>query len=253
MDGTPRAFVARGDSGDLTVSCHVRAPMLLEPVDTHVETLRACAADGQIGDLVLRSWPEQVTRSTESPDRDVLERFASFRSWADRADVTVQPPFETRTRTSMVSGAETDLLVLPLICLALYDDAGGLVGVYPHSADGETYTVEDAIAGLQTGEVPVPLSATPTRVERGDLCPECKGLLVNGQGLYSCPDCAWIGTVGSDGQYETLPPIRSNEAVSVSVAPGEDPDSQREGASATDDDPAVEPDDDRSAVETSPN
>lgn len=251
MDGTPRAVEL--DSGDLTVSCHVRAPMLLEPVDAHVETLQASAADGQIDELVLRSWPEQVTRSPESPERDVLERFESFRSWADSAGVEVQPPFETRTRKSMVSGAETDLLVLPLICVALYDEAGGLVGVYPHSADGETYTVEDAIARLRTGEVPVPLSATPTRVERGDLCPECKGLLVNGQGVYSCPDCAWIGTVGPSGAYEGLPPTRAGEAVKVSVAPGAEPDTDDDPATSQDADDGAATDRDRSTVETSPN
>lgn len=218
MDGTPRA--AELEAGDLTVSCHVRAPMLLEPVDAHVESLRRCAAEGAIDDLVLRSWPDQVRRSPESPEQDVLERFEAFSSWADRAGVDVQPPFETRTRTSMVSGAETDLLVLPLCCLALYDEAGGLVGVYPHSADGETCTVEDAIASLRSGAVPVPLSGAPARVERGDLCPECRGLLVNGQGLYSCPDCAWVGTAGADGGFEPLPPIRAGGPVAVSVAPG---------------------------------
>lgn len=217
MDGTHRA--ADLEAGDLTVSCHVRAPMLLEPVDTHVETLRRCAAEGAIDELVLRSWPDQVRRSPESPEQNVLERFEAFSSWAARAGVDVQPPFETRTRRSMVSGAETDLLVLPLCCLALYDGAGGLVGVYPHSADGETRTVEDAIASLQSGAVPDPLSAAPARVERGDLCPECKGLLVNGQGLYSCPDCAWVGTAGADGGFEPLPPIRTGDPVAVSVAP----------------------------------
>lgn len=218
MDGTPRA--AELEAGDLTVSCHVRAPMLLEPVDAHVETLRRCAAEGAIDELVLRSWPDQVRRSPESPEQDAIERFEAFSAWADRASVDVQPPFETRTRTSMVSGAETDLLVLPLCCLALYDEAGGLVGVYPHSADGETRTVEDAIASLQSGAVPVPLSAAPARVERGDLCPECAGLLVNGQGLYSCPDCAWVGTADADGGFEPLPPIRAGGPVAVSVAPG---------------------------------
>lgn len=243
MDGTPRAEEL--EAGDLTVSCHVRVPMLLEPVDAHVETLRACAAAGGIDELVLRSWPDQVRRSPESPEQDVLERFEAFRSWADRAGVDVEPPFETRTRTSMVSGSETDLLVLPLICVALYDEAGGLVGVYPHSADGETCTVEDAIDSLQVGEVPVPLSGSPTRVERGDLCPECKGLLVNGQGVYSCPDCAWVGTAGADGGFEAFPPVRAGGPVEVSVAPGSgsdaDDDSGREAAgSITDDEPVRE-------------
>lgn len=213
------------ESGELTVSCHVRAPMLLEPVDAHVETLRTCESEGLIDDLVLRSWPEQVTTS-DGEEQEVLDRFESFSQWADRAGVDIQPPFETRTRKSMVTGAETDLLVLPLICLALYDDAGGIVGVYPHSADGETYTVEDAIAKLRTGEVPVPLSETTTRLEWGEVCPECKGLLVNGQGLYACPDCAWVGTVTAGNRHDPVRSPQAGPAVEVSVAPGSSADAE---------------------------
>lgn len=189
------------ESSAVTVACYVRAPMLLEPVDAHVETLRACETDGTVDGLLLRSWPEKVRLGEESPDREVLERFEEFERWADRRGVSVRPPFEVRGRTSSATGEFSERLVTPLIAVALYDGSR-LVGVYPHSADGETYTVEDAIATVRTGELPTPLSAETGRSNVADACPDCDAELVTGQGLFACTDCGWVGTVGADGRYE---------------------------------------------------
>ena len=190
---------------EVTVACYVRAPMLLEPVDAHVETLRACEREGTVADLLLRSWPEKVSLEPSSPDREVLERFEEFEAWAGRQGVSVRPPFEVRERTSSATGEFSERLVTPLIAVALYDGPR-LVGVYPHSADGETYTVEDAIATIRTGEVPTPLSpqAAHPEPDGADDCPACEGRLVNGQGLFACPDCGWVGTARGDGLYEPL-------------------------------------------------
>ena len=193
------------DLTDITVACYVRAPMLLEPVDAHVETLRACEREGTIAGLLLRSWPEKVSLEGETPHREVLERFEEFERWADARGVTVRPPFEVRGRTSSVTGEFSERLVTPLIAVALYDERR-LVGVYPHSADGETYTVEDAIATIRTGKLPTPLAAPAERPEPADDCPECDGRLVNGQGLFACADCGWVGTASADGRYEALEP-----------------------------------------------
>jgi hypothetical protein len=69
---TPKADT---EPREVTIACYVRAPMLLEPVDAHVETLRACEREGIVDGLLLRSWPEQVRFDEASPDREVLERF----------------------------------------------------------------------------------------------------------------------------------------------------------------------------------
>lgn len=189
--------------GDITVTCYVRAPMLLEPVDAHVETLRACEREGAIEGLLLRSWPEKVGLGDESPHTEVRERFEEFEQWADGQGVSVRPPFEIRGRTSSVTGEFSERLVTPLITVALYDGSR-LAGVYPHTADGETYTVEDAIATMRTGELPTPLAAPAARPEDADDCPECDGRLVNGQGLFACTGCEWVGTARADGRYEEL-------------------------------------------------
>lgn len=193
---------------DVTVACHVRAPMLLEPVDSHVETLRACESEDAIDSLLLRSWPDKVRLSEDGPHQEVIERFERFERWADRRGVSVRPPFERRTVTKAITDETRELLVTPLICLAVYRDEE-LVGVFPHSTEEDTYTVADAIATLRTGEVPTPLGSAPSPSTAsasgsGETCPECGAALVNGQGLFSCSNCEWVGTATEDSRLVSV-------------------------------------------------
>ncbi len=155
------------DPSELTAVCYVRAPLLLEPVDSKVQTLRTAAREGQLGDLLFRSWSDSVSLAPESPHEEVTERFEEFEAWAEENEVSIRPPFRIRSSTSLAAAEPTRVLVTPILCLALYADRE-LIGVYPHShADSEeTYTTTDAIATLRTGELPVPLGAreppTPT-------------------------------------------------------------------------------------------
>ena len=193
---------------ELTAVCYVRAPLLLEPVDRQVETLRACESEGAVDDLLLRSWPKEVALSEETPHQEALESFERFEQWANRRDVSIRPPFRERTATNQISGETTDLLVMPMLCLELYAD-DELVGIFPHTDEttGETYTTDEAIAALRTGEIPTPLGAEPEDAAASSAggsspndCPDCGGSLIDGQGLFACPDCGWIGTVTETGQ-----------------------------------------------------
>ncbi|MBZ6496690.1 HTH domain-containing protein [Natrinema longum] len=194
----------------LTAVCYVRAPLLLEPVDTQVETLQACESDGAIDELLLRSWPKEVALSEESPHQEVLANYERFVRWADERGVSVRPPFRERSTTSQVTGETRDRLVTPLLCLELYAD-DELVGVFPHSTEttDETYTTDEAIATLRTGEIPTALGsvgdAEPLELPPSATCPDCGGLLVDGQGLFGCSDCGWIGTVTEYGRFATQP------------------------------------------------
>lgn len=182
---------------NVTVDCHVRPPALSEPVDAHVELLRSYERDGRIDRLRLRSWPESVRLDTETPYDDVLERFEAFETWAERRGVSVRPPFEVRECSSSFTGEFIERLMTPLVCLALYDDEA-LVGVYPHSVDGQTYTVEDAIATLRAGEIPVPLGDPTDRLEE---CPDCGDQLLERRGLFACTTCGWARRIHVDGEY----------------------------------------------------
>lgn len=187
----------------IVVECSVRTPLVLEPVDDHVETLQELETEGVVDEVVFRSWPDEVRLDAEEPAHEAVDRYERFRRWAARNDVSVRPPFETRSRTSPVSDGPREVLVTPLCCLAVYVD-DRLVGVYPHSADGETYTAEGAVDELRDGTLPGTL-AGPVRARE---CPSCDGQLDNGQGLFACSGCGWVGTATTDGnhvQFEARP------------------------------------------------
>ncbi|WP_408958656.1 HTH domain-containing protein [Natrinema sp. 74] len=197
------------DTAALTAVCHVRAPLLLEPVDEQIETLQVCEDEGAVDELLLRSWPKEVALSEESPYQEVIEQYERFEAWANERDVSVRPPFRERSTTSQVTGTTRERLVTPLLCLELYAD-DELLGVFPHTneATDETYTTDDAIATLRTGEVPAPLGSPSTTADVDEsstpnTCPDCGGALVDGQGLFACGDCGWLGTVSNAGQYRS--------------------------------------------------
>ncbi|WP_178917130.1 HTH domain-containing protein [Natronomonas gomsonensis] len=186
---------------ETTLVCHVRAPLVADPIESRVETLRSLEDGPLVDTVVVRSWPETV-RLDDEGDHETLARYERFRSWADRRGVSIRPPFETRTRSSIVEEDGVDVLVTPTLCLAVYREER-LVGVFPHAADGETYTVEEAVDTLRSGELPRPLGSIdpkPTAEQRR--CPDCEGALVNGQGVFICPDCAWVGAATADGWAE---------------------------------------------------
>jgi len=210
------------DTAALTAVCHVRAPLLLEPIDEQIETLQACESEGAIDELLLRSWPQEVALSDESPYQEVIDNYERFAQWADERGVSVRPPFRERSTTSQVTGKTRERLVTPLLCLEVYAD-DELVGVFPHTDERteETYTTDEAIATLRTGEVPEPLGSVARedmRASATDTCPDCGGTLVDGQGLFACSDCGWIGTVTETGRYEPQPDELTSERDASPVA-----------------------------------
>lgn len=200
-------------SGDLTVVCHVRAPLLHDTVDSRIETLQTAASEGIVDSLLLRSWPDRVALTAASPNQEVVETFERFERWADAADVSIRPPFRVRTSTMLASDTPKRILVTPVCTLALYRDER-LAGVYPHATEDTTHTVADAVEAIATAgatELPgagvTPPEASPSDgspadsdagwgVTRNDsgvpaTCPVCEQPLVNVHGILACNGCRW--------------------------------------------------------------
>jgi hypothetical protein len=139
----------------ITVLCYAREPIVSESVESNLELLERCEGGQLVDRVVLRGWPGSVRLDgEESPTREVVGQFEAFEAWGDRHGVSLQPAFERRTRCS-IADDEHSVLVTPLLCLAIYRNQE-LSAVFPHSVDGETYTVRAAIETLLSGELPTP-------------------------------------------------------------------------------------------------
>jgi hypothetical protein len=123
------------------------------PVDDHLRRLRALAADGSVADLSVDVWGREVGLSTTAARTDagvhVLDRVAAFRAWAERRDVSLDLFFETRAVGAGLTGEPHTALVLPVCCLAEYDDDDGLVHVAPYATETAVHSVSDRIRALE--------------------------------------------------------------------------------------------------------
>jgi len=107
-------------------------------------TLKRLDEGEAVDSLDVSVWSPEVPVISDSEAVDAYRRFSE---WADRQDVTIEPPFEVRQRRSRVLGETGEVLVTPSICLAVYLDEK-LLAVFPHTADGGTVTVEDGLREL---------------------------------------------------------------------------------------------------------
>lgn len=186
----------------ITVDCFVRVSQLIEPVDTNIKALKNFEQRGLIDELDVTGWPDEIALTDGPTDAEIIAHYERFRTWADRHGVSLQPAFTQRDRTTLVSDTAETVLVLPVVCLVIHID-GRLVSVVPHSTETTTYTIEKALADLETLDPDCtqlsPLDDTiaeqPARStsynQIQERCPECDMALIVGQSLYVCPVCGW--------------------------------------------------------------
>ncbi|RXK49018.1 HTH domain-containing protein [Halorientalis pallida] len=111
--------------------------------------LQALAAAGIIRDLQVQRWPHRVTVG----DTQARREFAlcrEFEGWADAHGVELAPAFERHDCYNSFTDSRYRTAVLPVVCLALYDD-DDLVALFPHSCDTGIRTVLDGISMLEAG------------------------------------------------------------------------------------------------------
>ena len=117
-----------------------------------------------------------------------MDLFDQFTRWADRYAVSIIPPFEIQTQSTITSDDTRHMLSTPMMCLAVYSDQM-LTAVYPHTDGDDHYSVADAIAALKTGEFDQ-VTAAPA--------PEST---LSETSVQNCPNCTWPTDQYSRGAY----------------------------------------------------
>lgn len=210
--GEPSETESSASAPSIEVECYARASTAAAPVDDAIRALQRLEQGGAIDALDFHVWPDTVALDGHASSSEAVEVFERFRAWARQWNVSICPPFEVRTRDSEITGETTETLVLPVCFVAVYAE-GALVGVYPHSTDDRTYRTADAITTLARGKITAPGSDTrPSPTPEPGTCPGCSDPLVNGQALYHCTGCGWVGTVTESGQYRHSPRTTASSA-----------------------------------------
>jgi hypothetical protein len=128
-----------------------------------IERLSALSTAGRLGDVRVSVWGDRIclceTCAETGAGRAALDRVEEFERWADEVEPTVTLPFDRRTVRSSYTDSAQEVLVPPVVLLALYDRET-LLGVFPHAADGRQVSVEDALVAIETAGTPDPTAAS---------------------------------------------------------------------------------------------
>ena len=126
------------------------------------DRLERYESEGRIAELNVDVWGRRVRRPPDgATDEDGLGSdlwavYRAFESWAERTGHELAPAFRRRKLASLVDDVEGDVVVLPIVCLAVYDD-DALRAVVPCSTPDGVVTVEDCLAALEEGAAPEPM------------------------------------------------------------------------------------------------
>lgn len=116
-----------------------------------IDRLRDLVEDGPLTDLDVDAWGASVRATGGNDVAAVQETVDEFTCWAERNDCSLTPAFEWRATDSFLDEEpeSESVVVLPLLCLAVYDD-GKLEAVYPHRDDDEVHTIHDGVEALES-------------------------------------------------------------------------------------------------------
>jgi hypothetical protein len=131
--------VTPGESDDVRMVLWTRRPVC-GPRTAIIDRLSSLHSEDAIDEFSVETWPDEVALSEYTEHARVVEVYKEYLTWANEHDLSITPPFERRTASSLV-GDTQDVLTVPVMCLAVYQD--GLRGVYPCTRDGHTYSVAD--------------------------------------------------------------------------------------------------------------
>ena len=115
--------------------------------------LQELQSAGVIDSFETTVWDKRVPVADEDcPERT---RYEEFRDWATEAGATLSPFFDTRLCYCWETGEKRTELVLPALCVGLYED-DELVRVAPSARGGTPHAIEECLDDLESGREPMP-------------------------------------------------------------------------------------------------
>lgn len=100
-----------------------------------------------VGGKQAPARPETGSNEIDDRARSIRETYRAFEAWASRSGCALTPAFDTRECGTLVSDEQHEVIVFPMMYLALY--LGDEVrAVFPHSTDDGIRTVEDGLAAI---------------------------------------------------------------------------------------------------------
>ncbi|MFC6862275.1 HTH domain-containing protein [Halomicroarcula sp. GCM10025817] len=135
-----------GRANDLEVALWTRRPVC-GPRTTVIDRLSGLRSAGVLADFTVTTWPEEIVVGGRNRQSELLETIEVFEEWAEDHQLSLRPPFETRTASLLVGGSET-VLTTPMMLAAAYED-GDIVGIYPCTDGSRTWTIPDLLDALE--------------------------------------------------------------------------------------------------------
>lgn len=149
-----------GDANHIRVELYIRAPTIEtgnRQQDVY-DRLRSLNEAGDIAELSVEVWGMQVRieddanpAMDDTHTRRVRDQYETFREWARGHGCELEPAFSICTTGSLITDHREQVVRLPMICLAVYDDTE-LIAVAPCSTDDGSYTVEDCLTRLEAAD-----------------------------------------------------------------------------------------------------
>lgn len=100
--------------------------------------------------IVAGEWQRIRTRAEDARD-GALAIYDEFREWAERNGFSLEPAFERRKRSYMGLNRVDEVVVFPVIALAIYE-GDRIEGVFPCTDEERAYAVGDALDAFDRGD-----------------------------------------------------------------------------------------------------
>jgi len=108
-------------------------------------------ANGVFADSMVAGEWQRIRTMAEDKRSGALATYEEFADWADRNGFSLEPAFERRNRTYVGMDRVDDVVVFPIVSLAIYDETR-LQAVFPCTHDEYTHTAGDALDAFERGD-----------------------------------------------------------------------------------------------------